>query len=130
MDDMKKMKSRWLIVLCIILFILAGFWTAKFFSVNDDNVATDIAGVCTTVAEESCGSLYTVADIKPHNTENDCWQIIDGKVYDVTDLILTHSGGPDIKNFCGNDATETFQGKSHSRKAQQVLADYYIGDLE
>ena len=39
---------------------------------------------------------YTLVDCKQHTTEKDCWLIIHGKVYDVTDFLDEHPGGYDI----------------------------------
>jgi hypothetical protein len=38
----------------------------------------------------------TLAECEQHTTEKDCWLIIHGKVYDVTDFLDEHPGGYDI----------------------------------
>ncbi|KZT64402.1 cytochrome b5 [Daedalea quercina L-15889] len=39
-----------------------------------------------------------------------CWVIIEKKVYDVTDFVPQHPGGPRmILNFAGRDATSAFK---------------------
>ncbi|KAI0732216.1 cytochrome b5-like heme/steroid binding domain-containing protein, partial [Fomitopsis betulina] len=39
-----------------------------------------------------------------------CWIIIEKKVYDVTDFVPQHPGGPRmILNFAGRDATHAFK---------------------
>jgi cytochrome b involved in lipid metabolism len=50
-------------------------------------------------AEESKGSderVYRLADLKTHNTEEDCWISINGVVYDVTEFLDNHPGGPEV----------------------------------
>ncbi len=77
---------------------------------------------------------YSLSEVKQHNQAHDCWLVIDGKVYDVTEMIETHSGGKDkIVPVCGTDATIYFQTQggngSHSLGAQQKLNDFLIGEL-
>eukprot|EP00276_Gloeochaete_wittrockiana_P019051 CAMPEP_0184356640 /NCGR_PEP_ID=MMETSP1089-20130417/103960_1 /TAXON_ID=38269 ORGANISM="Gloeochaete wittrockiana, Strain SAG46.84" /NCGR_SAMPLE_ID=MMETSP1089 /ASSEMBLY_ACC=CAM_ASM_000445 /LENGTH=41 /DNA_ID= /DNA_START= /DNA_END= /DNA_ORIENTATION= len=36
---------------------------------------------------------YTLAEISKHTSDNDCWILIHGKVYDVTDFLDDHPGG-------------------------------------
>ena len=38
----------------------------------------------------------TLEDCKSHNKEEDCWLVISGKVYDVTEFLDEHPGGFDI----------------------------------
>ena len=35
--------------------------------------------------------------VKAHNRAVDCWIVIDEKVWDVTDFLAVHPGGPDGK---------------------------------
>jgi cytochrome b involved in lipid metabolism len=76
-----------------------------------------------------------MAEISKHNSVNDCWLLINGKVYDVTSSIPAHPGGVnEIVKFCGEDATVAFntkdgRGSPHSGSANAMLANYYIGNL-
>ena len=79
---------------------------------------------------------YTIAEIAEHNTETDCWLLIDEKVYDTTDYIASHPGGTAIIQGCGTDATDLFNTRPmgsktpHSDNAEDLLKDYYIGKLK
>ena len=45
-------------------------------------------------------------NIKKHNSEEDCWLIINNYVYDVTLFINEHPGGKKaIMKYAGKDAT-------------------------
>ena len=79
---------------------------------------------------------FCLEEVAQHNSAHDCWIVIQGKVYNVT-TIPCHGGGagPLLLESCGTDATELWEVKPdteepHSQKAQDILDDYYIGDLE
>lgn len=78
-------------------------------------------------------TTFTLADISSHNTASDCWTIISGKVYDLTDYINGHPGGPGILGACGIDGTTLFQTRNgngpHPASAAKTLEKYYIGEL-
>ncbi|MES1917212.1 MAG: hypothetical protein MHM6MM_008962, partial [Cercozoa sp. M6MM] len=82
------------------------------------------------MAEETL-KTYTADEVAKHNTEQDCWIILDGKVYDVTKFLDDHPGGADtILDFAGEDSTEAFEEIFHSEKARQQAEEYLIGKLE
>ncbi len=77
---------------------------------------------------------YGMEQLAMHNTDDDCWMAINGKVYDVTDYVDKHPGSDSILEGCGREATELFEtrpmgsGTPHSDNARQKLDDYEIGD--
>mmetsp|Transcript_133014 Transcript_133014/g.187950 ORF Transcript_133014/g.187950 Transcript_133014/m.187950 type:complete len:82 (+) Transcript_133014:27-272(+) len=74
---------------------------------------------------------YSMEEIAKHNTPEDLWLVIEGKVYDVTDFADEHPGGPEfLEEEAGTDATELFEDAGHSDAAKEMLVDYYIGNLE
>ena len=54
---------------------------------------------------------YTLAEIAKHNSEMDCWTVVEGKVYNVTNFIKLHPGGKKILRAAGIDGTDIFSKK-------------------
>lgn len=85
---------------------------------------------------EVANKTFSLEEVAKHATPDDCWLILDRKVYEVTEFIPTHPGGKAILEGCGKDATQLFEtrpmgsGVSHSSKARNISQQYYIGDLE
>ncbi|KZZ98790.1 Aldolase-type TIM barrel [Moelleriella libera RCEF 2490] len=53
--------------------------------------------------------LFDAAEVAKHNTSESCWVILYNEVYDVTDFLSSHPGGPSvILRLAGQDATEDF----------------------
>ena len=68
------------------------------------------------------------AQIKQHCSKEDCWIVVDGKVYNVTEYLEEHPGGSEIIiNLAGGDATREFNDIGHSINAIQLLSKYEIG---
>ncbi|KAF2014515.1 hypothetical protein BU24DRAFT_493107 [Aaosphaeria arxii CBS 175.79] len=58
---------------------------------------------------DSDSTLISFDEIQKHVSADDCWVIIKGSVYDVTDFLKIHPGGEHaILAKAGKDATETF----------------------
>ncbi len=85
---------------------------------------------------------FTSAQVATHSTQADCWAIIDGLVYDITNYIPIHPGGDTILRACGTDGTSLFAsrttaegepigaGTPHSSNARSQLGQFLIGSLE
>ncbi|CAA0833051.1 Cytochrome b5 isoform A [Striga hermonthica] len=66
-----------------------------------------------------------------HNTSEDCWIVIDGKVYDVSSYLDEHPGGDDVLlRATGKDATEEFEDAGHSKTARDQMEQFFIGELD
>lgn len=75
-----------------------------------------------------------LTEIAKHNYTNDCWLIINNKVYNVTSYLSQHPGGTSaVAPYCGGEATRAFQtkdqGTPHSNQANNLVAVFLIGDL-
>ncbi|XP_022776717.1 cytochrome b5-like isoform X1 [Durio zibethinus] len=75
--------------------------------------------------------LYTMEEASQHNTKDDCWVVIDGKVYDVTSYLDEHPGGDDVVLAAtGKDATDDFEDAGHSKSAKELLQTFCVGELD
>lgn len=78
-------------------------------------------------------TMYTLEEVAKHNAKDDCWQVIDGTVYDFTSYISSdeHPGGGAMIKDCGTDASEAYANRPpHSEYARSLLPDYEIGKLK
>ncbi|KAK3035959.1 hypothetical protein RJ639_031382 [Escallonia herrerae] len=75
--------------------------------------------------------LYTMQEAAQHNTKEDCWVVIDGKVYDVSTYLDEHPGGDDVLlATTGKDATDEFEDAGHSKTARELMENFCVGELE
>lgn len=52
---------------------------------------------------------YTFDDVQQHRSQDSCWVILYGNVYDVTSFLPQHPGGSKIiLQLAGKDATEEY----------------------
>ncbi len=74
---------------------------------------------------------YTMAKVKENNSAASCWSVINGNVYNLTQWINSHPGGPSvIRGLCGVDGTSTFNGKHRGQSnPTSTLASYLLGPL-
>ncbi|HYH75235.1 MAG TPA: cytochrome b5 domain-containing protein [Candidatus Saccharimonadales bacterium] len=84
--------------------------------------------------EDTASAALTAQEVANHSSQNDCWIIVGGDVYDVTDFIADHPGGAArITSQCGKDATTAFQTQggegSHSAAARNQLESFRVGSL-
>jgi len=69
--------------------------------------------------------VYTAEEVAPHNTLDDCWMIIEGNVYNITEYIGHHPGGTRaLLKFAGKDGSENVQ--FHSSKMMRLLKTYFF----
>ena len=74
---------------------------------------------------------YTLTQVSERNSAAECWVVIDGGVYDLTQWIPSHRGGSGaILNLCGKDGTASFSSQ-HGGQARpsSTLDGYYLAPL-
>ena len=86
---------------------------------NNDNSTTTTTtekrprGNSTSLSEDPSNEIDTglipFSEVEKHNTSDDCWCVISGKIYDLTDFAPEHPGGSAIvTELAGKIATEDF----------------------
>ncbi|KAK9281299.1 hypothetical protein L1049_004196 [Liquidambar formosana] len=75
--------------------------------------------------------VFTLAEVSEHNSPQDCWLVIDGKVYNVTKFLEDHPGGDEVLlSATGKDATDDFEDVGHSSSARAMMDEFYVGDID
>lgn len=116
--------------------------TTQSASDNEDDDAEDTEDQDEDSDAPANIETFTAAMVAMHSTEDDCWTIINDKVYDITSYLPRHPGGDVILQACGTDGTSLFferttsdgetvgSGTPHSGNATAQLQSLYLGDLE
>lgn len=128
------------IILGIVLIGVVAF--AYYYYAASQEQSTNTAVPSTSSKSETEQSQlaevekYSMAELSTHNNKEDCWLLLDGKIYDVTPYVKSgfHPGKEAILMGCGKDATEIFNNRpngsgSHSERARNMLSKYYKGEL-
>lgn len=67
------------------------------------------------------------AELQAHDVPDDCWLVIHGNAYDLTEYALTHPGGAGfITDYCGTDATRAYD-REHSESLLQTVDFLRLG---
>ncbi|MFM1937703.1 MAG: hypothetical protein RLZZ320_561 [Actinomycetota bacterium] len=74
---------------------------------------------------------YTLEQVRANNSSASCWTIIDGFVYNLTQWINSHPGGPGvIRSLCGTDGTASFKAQHENQNSPaQRLNGYLLGPV-
>ena len=121
----------------LILLVLIGFglW------VLIDRQNNKNSGVPNNTSTKQQAKTFTLNEVASHNSRTDCWTIISGQVYELTDFITRHPGGDEVLRACGTDATTLFNsrqtsdgqnvgsGTPHSSVAKEQLDQLKIGTI-
>lgn len=78
---------------------------------------------------ESATKSFSLAEVAKHSTKEDCWIIIQGKVYDVTKFIPKHPGGSLIYVKPGGDVTQLFNSY-HPQYVDKMLSKFEVGTVK
>ncbi|CEQ41634.1 SPOSA6832_03376, partial [Sporobolomyces salmonicolor] len=74
---------------------------------------------------------YSLEEVKKHNSKDDCWVVVNGRVLDVTKFLPDHPGGAKaILLYAGKDATEEFLMIHEEKVIAKYAPDTIIGTLK
>ena len=78
----------------------------------------------------STGTI-TINEVALHATVDDCWSVVNGNVYDLTQWINEHPGGSGpVESMCGIDASTPFNNQHNGQgEPETALASFQIGIL-
>ncbi|EMC98132.1 hypothetical protein BAUCODRAFT_121029 [Baudoinia panamericana UAMH 10762] len=66
----------------------------------------------------------SVAEITKHATPDDCWVVVNGKVYDLSKFAPNHPGGPEmVYKYAGKDGTKTYNQFHSKDLIEKQLSD-------
>jgi len=121
------------VILVLILVPFSIFFLGSGVS-GQSSSSSSISSNVSTSKSASVSTTLTKAEVAKHNTESDCYMIVNNKVYDVTTYLPVHPGGAfRIIQYCGQDGTQAFDTKGgqgqHSNRAGNDLSSLYVGDL-
>ncbi len=102
--------------------LLAAIFTGAWYAKVDRVIKPEEIG--TKILTEIVGTTYTSDDVALHNNSEDCWLIIDKKVFNATEASRLH---PAMFN-CGQDVSENYH-KNHGKDIREKMMKYYIGEL-
>ncbi|SPO05696.1 related to fatty acid hydroxylase [Cephalotrichum gorgonifer] len=76
---------------------------------------------------------FTRAEVEAHNSNKSLWVTIGTKVYDITDFLEGHPGGPElIEEYAGKDVGDILKNEdshTHSDSAYEILDESLVGFL-
>ena len=71
---------------------------------------------------------YSMDEIAKHNTEQDCWVVVNGQVLNATSFLNKHPGGKEaILLYAGKDATEEFNMLHKPDVVEKYAPEIIIG---
>jgi L-lactate dehydrogenase (cytochrome) len=76
-------------------------------------------------------NYITMEEVSKHNSKNDLWLVIHGKVYNVTNFLERHPGGQKpFLNGAGKDVTEWFKyvkSQHNHKNIKKFMSSLKIG---
>ena len=87
-------------------------------------------GVVDEAEDEETWPAWSLADVSSHNTPEDAWTVLRGKVYNITPYLPYHPGGADtLLEAAGVDGTALFDKYHGWVNAEAILGACCVGRL-
>ncbi|KAK9162181.1 hypothetical protein Syun_003083 [Stephania yunnanensis] len=107
----------------------SGGWMARQKHLETSEAQPTLKKSVSTPFMNTTSKMFSLSEVKKHNSPESTWIIVHGHVYDCTTFLKDHPGGTDsILINAGSDCTEEFDA-IHSDKAKKMLEGYRIGEL-
>eukprot|EP00178_Gracilaria_changii_P003777 TRINITY_DN156_c0_g3_i2.p1 TRINITY_DN156_c0_g3~~TRINITY_DN156_c0_g3_i2.p1 ORF type:complete len:222 (-),score=9.22 TRINITY_DN156_c0_g3_i2:483-1148(-) len=123
-SDTGKMFTLPLAVIVLVLCIVAYVLIRRY---RQGGLGGGSAVLAAPQRARSMGSdrFFTEEEVATHNTQEDLWLIINGKVYDFTDYIALHPGGEAMLRNAGRDSTKGFSGSQHPARVWDMVSESF-----
>merc|ERR1719221_2162243 len=72
---------------------------------------------------------YTMQQVSEHSTRDDCWMILNGHFFDITEYIPFHPGGDEILKAKGKDGTALFYKFHRWVNIEALLKNCWLGQV-
>jgi cytochrome b involved in lipid metabolism len=122
-------------IVILVVVIVGGVMILNRTNKDVGPTTPPVGNVSSSTDQTSGGSTsvktYTLAEVAKHKDATSCYSAINGNVYDLTNWINQHPGGPDkILSICGSDGSAAFNNQHGDAKRQaDILATFKIGTL-
>jgi cytochrome b involved in lipid metabolism len=129
--NMIKLSMFPIVITAVVLAAGVGFFSLTQHNESSEAGGSSSANSSPVVTDASADQLapFTMVEVAGHDNIDDCYLVIENKVYDVTGFIDQHPGGVDkIVSGCGKEMTGIF-AKIHSNKAWDLLKKFQVGVL-
>lgn len=135
-------KKLAIILLGVAICVIAAFVIFKVASKQAEAPSNKTTTTSNPQSAQQTTAPLTSTEVAKHNSKEDCWTIISGQVYNLTDFVSQHPGGSEILRACGIDGTSLFaeretsdgqkvgSGTPHSSSAGSQLETFLLGPVE
>lgn len=121
-----------LAVAAIVLTVLVGHSGAEAAWGGRVTSTASSSGASSTDADMPAAADLTMVSVQAHSSPSDCWAVVAGNVYDLTDWVNQHPGGAgNIESMCGIDATSAYEGEHGGEgRPNRELEQFLLGPLQ
>jgi len=80
------------------------------------------------ITQTDNSTKLTRVDVAKHTTTNDCWMVVDNKIFKVPQQFAESHAMGSITQYCGGDASTAFDSK-HNQATMTKMSEWFIGNL-